>query len=168
MNIRRYYYPGQIVFITQIVKDRKTVFDNPDMVELLKETLANVQKLHSYTMLAYVFLPDHFHLLIQPTGQSNFSQIMHSLKFNFTRTYKQKINCDSSLSFWQKRFWDHVIRDETDLKNHIQYIHYNPVKHGIVADIRTWQDSSYSIWEERGAYNHQGGWIEPEDMAWGE
>ena len=93
---------------------------------------------------------------------------MHSLKFNFTRAYKQKFNYDGSLSFWQKRFWDHVIRNETDLENHFHYIHYNPVKHGIVADIRTWQHSSFSIWEERGAYDHHQGWIEPTDLVWGE
>jgi putative transposase len=168
VNIRRYYNPGQIVFITQIVKDRRTVFDNPEMVNLLRETLVNVQRFHPYTLLAYVFLPDHFHLLIQPTGQSNFSQIMHSVKINFTRGYKQRINYDGSLSFWQKRFWDHIIRDETDLENHIHYIHYNPVKHGIVADMRIWHDSSFSIWEDRGAYDHHQGWIEPEDMVWGE
>ena len=168
MNIRRYYFPGQIVFITQIVKDRKPVFNNPVMVELLYETLINVQKLHPFLLLAYVFLPEHFHLLIQPTGQSNFSQIMHSLKFNFTRVFKQNTNYAGSLSLWQKRFWDHVIRDEKDLENHLHFIHFNPVKHGFEAELSAWQYSSYSTWEDRGFYDHHQEWIEPDNLSWGE
>jgi putative transposase len=135
MNIRRYYFPGQIVFITQVVKDRNPIFNDPKMVVLLKETLLNVKQLHSFSMLAYVYLPDHFHLLIRPTGESNFSQIMHSIKTNFTRHFKLITNHTGSISIWQKRFWDHVIRDEKDLENHIHYIHCNPVKHAYVEDL---------------------------------
>jgi putative transposase len=168
MDIRRYYYPGQIAFITQIVKDRKSKFSNPKMVALLKETLRNVQILHPFSMLAYVFLPDHFHLLIRPEEQTNFSQIMHSLKLNFTKAYKQAINYSGTLNFWQKRFWDHIIRDEIDLENHIHYIHFNPIKHGYVNDISSWPDSSYSVWEERGLYDPHLMWKEPKNSSWGE
>ena len=59
---------------------------------------------------------------------------MHSVKSNFTREYKQKVNETGSAHVWQKRFWDHVIRDERDFENDIHYIHYNPVKHGYVDD----------------------------------
>lgn len=119
-------------------------------------------------MLANVFLPDHFHLLIRPKGETNFSQIMHSLKLNFSLAYKVKTNKTESLKLWQKRFWDHVIRDEIDLENHIHYIHNNPVKHGYVDDISCWDDSSYHFWYERGLNNGFGGWIEPKQSNWGE
>jgi putative transposase len=168
MDIRRYYYPGQIVFITQIVKNRKHVFNNPEIMGLLLKTLQNVKLLHPFDMLAYVFLPDHFHILICPTGESNFSQIMHSVKFNFSRVYKQRINHIDSLTFWQKRFWDHVIRDETDLENHIHYFHYNPVKHGYVSDLQSWRNSSYAEWQERGLYDNLLIWDEPDKCSWGE
>ncbi len=79
----------EIIFITQIVKDRKPAFQNPALVQLLLTTFEEVNKYHPFTILAYVILPDHFHGLIEPTGQSNFSQIMHSLKSNFTKTYKK-------------------------------------------------------------------------------
>jgi len=138
------------------------------MVELLRSTLRTVRELRPFTMLAYVFLPDHFHIIIQPTGESNFSQIMHSLKPNFTKAYKELIGRTESLKFWQKRFWDHVIRDERDLENHLHYIHYNPVKHGFVADPRNWPDSSYREWEKRGLYPKSFAWREPENMLWGE
>jgi len=121
-------------------------------------------------MLGHVFLPDHFHVVIQPTGESTFSDIMHSLKPNFTREYKKLLGLSSSapMKFWQKRFWDHVIRDDRDLENHLHYIHFNPIKHGYVKDTHEWRDSSYLEWEERGLYPPLFKWNEPDDMNWGE
>ena len=168
MNIRRYYYPGQIVFITQVLKDRLPVFDNPEMVALLFNILKNVNSLHPFSLLAYVILPDHFHILIRPSGQSNFSQIMHSLKSNFTYQYKQRMNITGSVNVWQKRFWDHIIRDETDLENHIHYIHFNPIKHGYVNNINDWQQSSVIEWVKRGLYDKTTNWQEPNNQLWGE
>jgi len=170
MNFRRYYIPGSAVFITQVVQDREPVFCNTKYVDLLRQTLRNVRDLHPFAMLGYVFLFDHFHMIIQPTGDGNFSDIMHSLKTNFTREYKELIGLSSSQSmkFWQKRFWDHVIRDDRDFENHLHYIHFNPVKHGYVKDPRDWQDSSYIEWEKRGLYPPAFGWDEPNNMNWGE
>lgn len=168
MDIHRYYYPEQIVFITQIVEDRRKMFANPEMVNLLHQILHNVNEYHPFSMLGYAFLPDHFHILIKPTGQSNFSQIMHSIKRIFTKSFKEKNNIKYSLSLWQKRFWDHVIRDEIDLENHLHYIHFNPVKHGYVKDPAEWNDSSFKTWQNRGLYPTTMEWTEPEDSFWGE
>ena len=168
MNIHRYYFPGQIVFITQIVKDRKKVFADPGSVDLLKNVLRNVNEYHPFSMLGYVFMPDHFHLLFRPTGNSNFSQIMHSLKRNFTKAYKEKIAITRSMNLWQARFWDHVIRDEVDLENHLHYIHFNPVIHGFVNNPKDWQYSSFYVWKNRGLYDGDETWVEPENSSWGE
>ncbi len=84
MNFRRYYIPGSAVFITQVVQNREPVFRDHGNVNLLREILRNVKELHPFVMLGYVFLLDHFHVIIQPTGERNFSDIMHSLKSNFT------------------------------------------------------------------------------------
>ena len=121
-------------------------------------------------MLGYVFLLDHFHIIIQPTGESNFSDIMHSLKPNFTKEYKKLVGLESthSVKLWQKRFWDHVIRDDKDLENHLHYMHFDPVKHGLVKDPRDWQNSSYIEWEKRGLYPSLFKWQEPKDINWGE
>jgi putative transposase len=170
MNFRRYYIPGGAVFITQVVLYREPIFRGPKMVLLLREVLHNVQGLHPFTMLGYVFLPDHLHLLIQPGGESNFSEIMHSFKPNFTKEYKKVLGLSpsQSMKFWQKRFWDHVIRDDRDLENHLHYIHFNPVKHGYTTDPRDWKESSYLEWEKRGLYSAPGNWDEPKNTNWGE
>jgi len=170
MNFHRYYIPGGAVFITQVVQDREPVFRDPKMILLLRETLHKVQELHPFTILGYIFLPDHFHYILQPSGESNFSSIMHSLKPNFTKEYKKVVGLSpsQSMKFWQKRFWDHVIRDDRDFENHLHYIHYNPVKHGYVTDPRDWKDSSYIEWEKRGLYPVPSNWDEPKDFNWGE
>jgi putative transposase len=167
MNIRRYYSPGQIVFITQVVKDRQKVFSDSEMIMLLRKTLHRVQINLPFSMMAYVFLPDHFHMLIRPKEGVIFSQIMQSVKFSFTHDYKKAKGLDRKLNFWQKRFWDHVIRDERDWENHIHYIHWNPVKHGYVNRMDEWLFSSYFEWQKRGAYELWN-WKEPENLKWGE
>lgn len=170
MNFRRYYIPGSAVFITQVVQDRKPVFRDPRNLALLNEILENVRQLHPFDMLGYSFLFDHIHMIVQPTRKSNFSDIMHSFKPHFTREYKKLLGlpASESMKFWQRRFWDHVIRDDHDLENHLHYVHYNPVKHGLVKDPREWKESSYIEWEKRGLYPPAFRWEEPKDNIWGE
>ena len=170
MNFHRYYIPGSAVFITQVVQNREHVFRDARNRNLLRGILRKVREIHPFTMLGYVFLLEHFHIIIQPIGESNFSDIMHSLKMNFTREYKQQLGLPSSQSikFWQKRFWDHVIRGDKDLESHLHYIHFNPVKHGLVKDPREWTESSYVEWENRGLYPRGFSWDEPKNMNWGE
>lgn len=170
MNFRRYYIPGSAVFITQVVQDREPVFRDPTNIDLLCEILRSVKTIHPFRTLGYVFLLDHLHLIIQPTGESNFSDIMHSLKMNFTREHKKRIGLSpsQSMKFWQKRFWDHVIRDDRDLENHLHYVHFNPVKHGLAKDPHDWQYSSYVEWKKRGLYPPELEWDEPQIIDWGE
>ena len=77
-------------------------------------------------------------------------------------------NISSPCHIWQNRFWDHVIRDENDLENHIHYIHANPIKHGYVSDPFQWKNSSIISWQERGFYPNGFGWEEPKAFNWGE
>ena len=160
-NIRRYYAPGAIVFITQVVHQRIPVFSQPHFVDLLRWNLHETKRHHPFSMLAYCLLPDHFHLMLRPTGASNFSAIMHSLKPNFTKDYKSELGIVGRMKFWQKRFWDHVIRDEEDFQRHLDYVHYNPVKHGLVEHPEDWPYSSYRVWKSRGFYPERWGWQLP-------
>ena len=165
MNIKRYYVANAIIFITQVVDHRTPIFAHAPFIDQLRATLRNVKALHPFDMLGYIFLPEHFHLLIRPTGASNFSQIMQSLKRNFTLDYKAQIGIKGRMKFWQKGFWDHIIRDETDFQRHLDYIHYNPVHHGLAATPESWPHSSFSHWQQRNAYPQHWGWSLPATLA---
>lgn len=165
MNFKRYYIPDAIVFITQVVQDRKPVFAHTAHLKLLRKILNQVKILYPFKMWGYAFLPDHFHMLIQPQPPVTFSQIMHSLKTNFTREYKRTVKFDGSMTFWQKRFWEHTIRDEFDFQKHLDYLHFNPVKHGYVKRPDDWMQSSFVEWKSRGAYPERWGWQELQDFS---
>ncbi len=152
-NYHRYYIPDAINFITLVTNGRRPYLKSDPDLSLFSDTLQKVQQIHPFILLAYVYLPDHLHLLMKvqhPNG--NFSPIIQSLKWNFTLNYKKTHQLTGSVSLWQRGFWDHVIRDEQDLKNHIDYIHWNPMKHGLVEDPATWKYSSYVSWQNEGYY----------------
>lgn len=161
MNIRRYYVPNSIVFITQVVDGRVPVFASEQHLTLLRAILREAKVRYPFLMLAYVFFPEHFHLLIKPAEGVTHSDIMHSIKPNFTKQYKKSIGITGSMRFWQPRYWDHVIRDEDDFERHIHYIHYNPVKHGYVRKPEDWPNSSFLDWKQKGYYPEQWGWSLP-------
>jgi putative transposase len=126
------------------------------------DTLRQVQQIHPFNLLAYVILPDHYHFLLNPGNSiGDFSIILRSIKWNYTRNYKQAHHLSNSLSLWQRGFWDHIIRNEQDLKHHLDYIHWNPVKHGLAKSPEGWKHSSFPIWYERDYYPANIEFIEP-------
>jgi putative transposase len=158
-DYRRYYVPNALVFITLVTLDRKPLLGPKEDIDLLWETINWVQIIHPFELEAQVILPDHAHLLMRvDNSKGHFSTVMHSLKRNFTMNYKKFHSISSSFTVWQKRFWDHVIRDEYDLNRHLDYIHWNPVKHGFVDHPEDWPQSSFLDWLERGYYPENWGW----------
>ncbi len=151
-NFRRYYLPDAIVFITAVLRDRRPLFADEANVLLLFDTMRAVQKVHGFHLLAYVILPDHLHWLMQTEPTTNFSIVMKSIKWNYTRNYKVAQGIRDQCVLWQSRFWDHVIRDEADLARHMDYIHYNPVKHGHVSAPTAWPHSTLDHWTRLGYY----------------
>ncbi len=152
-NYHRYYIPDSIIFITSVTKDRTPYLQSKTDIDLFFDTLGNVKRLYPFHLLAYVILPDHFHWLMNmKKSTNNFSDVIRSIKRNFTLNYKNEHNILINLSVWQERFWDHVIRDERDLENHFDYIHWNPVKHGFVKSPQDWNYSTYQFWQKRGYY----------------
>ena len=150
---RRYYITNSIVFITCVTNRRYPYLMHEENLELFMTTVKAVQRIHPFDILAYVLLPDHFHWLIQlPEDQSNFSRFMQSVKWNYTYNYKHHHNIDERLTLWQRGFYDHVIRDDKDFKFHLDYIHWNPVKHNLVVTPNKWRYSSLKTWVEKGLY----------------
>jgi putative transposase len=166
-NFRRYYIPQSIVFITGVTRDRIPYLETKTNLELFWKTLRRVQEIHPFHLLAYVILPDHFHWLMRVDEESgNFSVVLHSIKRNYTLNFKKTHNISTHFNLWQGRFWDHIIRDERDLTNHFDYIHWNPTKHGYTPKPEDWPQSTYLHWLERGYYELGWGWDdEPAHIA---
>lgn len=151
-NVRRYYVPNTPVFITAVCYQRKPFLKNDEGKELLLSVMRDVESSKPFSMIAYVILDDHFHWMIKPHNTHNFSQIMQSVKLRFVHRFKKVRGMDASMSLWQRRFWDHVIRNQEDLSRHLDYIHYNAVKHGYVARPFDYEWSSFKTLVERGKY----------------
>lgn len=163
-RIKRVYVPDAIYFVTAVTKNRQLLFKNQANVALLRQTVREVKELHPFEMRGYGILPDHFHLLFHASEETAVTKILHSIKRNFTINYKKAWHNSKSISLWQKRFWDHVIRNERDFLNHLHYIHYNPVKHGLVTKPEDYPHTSYKEYLKRGWYEIGWGHIEPETI----
>lgn len=164
-RIRRAYVDEGVYFITAVTHNRRPIFTAEAEIERLRQTLRQVKELHPFAMRGYAFLHDHFHLLLQVGAETDISRLMHSTKRNYTVNYKAGRGENGRVSLWQKGFWDHVIRDERDYLNHLDYIHYNPVKHGYATRPEDYPHTSYQEYVRRGWYEVGWGHSEPDDFA---
>ena len=125
----------------------------------LREAFRQTRADRPFEIDAIVILPDHLHAIWQmPPNDDDFSTRWRLIKSRFS----QRIESSEAISasrlktgergIWQRRFWKHAIRDERDYTNHLDYIHYNPVKHGYCEHVTEWPHSSFHRWVERGVY----------------
>ncbi|UCD54771.1 MAG: transposase [Candidatus Omnitrophota bacterium] len=128
-------------FVTSVTYKRKAVFAEEKAVNLFLLTIEYLKLSLDYRIFAFCILSEHIHFIIQPFGKYNLSYIMLMIKGNFSRRFNKMY--DSTGHIWQKRFYDEGIRNEGMLISKIEYIHNNPLKHGIVADIDKFVYSSY-------------------------
>lgn len=163
-RIHRLYIPNALYFIVATVQGRHPIFADESNVELLRETMRRVKGIHPFAMRAYVFLPEHLHLLVQVLGSTTISEVLHSIQRNLTLNYKRAHGIAHETHLWQHGFWDHVIRDEEDLAGHFHYIHYNPVKHGYVKKPEDYVHCSYNEYVKRGWYEIGWGHVEPPEL----
>ncbi|MEO1339984.1 MAG: transposase [Cyanobacteria bacterium J06635_13] len=162
-SYRRMYISGGLYFLTLVTYLRRPLFGKLDNVNLLRAATAKIKAEKPFEIIAAAVLPDQIHFLWQlPPNDSNYSQRISRLKVIFTRAYKkQNGSCDHipasrlkhrESNVWQRRFWEHIIRDEADFQKHLDYIHYNPVKHGLVSCPHFWSYSSFDKWVKRDRY----------------
>jgi len=120
-----------------------------ERIDSLRDAFQEVKKAHPFDIDAIVVLPDHLHSLwTLPEGDDDFSLRWRQIKSAFSRAIEKDERISNSRlrkqerGIWQRRFWEHAIRDEEDFNRHIDYIHINPVKHGYVQRAIDWQFSS--------------------------
>ena len=156
-NYRRWYVPGGTYFFTIVTYQRQPIFANYENIYLLRKAIATVKKEMPFTIIAAVVLPDHLHFIWQlPPKDSAYSKRIGKMKVLFTQSLPKldiphQENSFSSIkhresNVWQRRFWEHTIRDAEDLEKYLNYIHYNPVKHNLVSCPHLWQYSSFHSW----------------------
>lgn len=157
-NYRRDFTKGGIYFFTMVLENRQKDFLIRYINEL-RTAFSETQKYYPFDILAICVLPDHLHMIIElPEGDQNYSRRIQSIKRNFSMKLPQQPSWNESrikrkeLHIWQRRFWEHLIRDDKDLANHMDYIYYNPVKHGYVEYVKDWQYSSFHRDVEKGMY----------------
>ncbi len=154
----RYYKPGQIYFVTCVTFNREPILANHanSLLDIIEEYKNKIR----FEIIAWVIMPDHFHIIIDPK-RNNLSDIMKRIKISFACNMR-KTQGVYSQNIWQKRFWDHIIINENDFNRHIDYIHYNPVKHGLVRNPLEWEHSSFGEFINNGLYEKDWGISIPE------
>ena len=136
--------------MTIVIYKRSPIFNDPRARAILRESWQEVSKRFPFTTDAICLLPDHLHTLITlPDNETNFSIRIREIKRLFTKAYlvefgsakaRNQSRIDKNeATVWQRRFYEHTIRDEHDLNAHTDYIHYNPVKHGLVDRVSEWR-----------------------------
>jgi putative transposase len=162
-NYRRVRIKGGTYFLTLVTYKRENIFASIKNRELLLESINHVNHFHPFFLEAYCILTDHIHLLCRlPEDDDNYSIRIAEIKKCFSRKYleiyERPLPRDASQvkrgesGIWQLRFWEHYIRNEEDLNRHIDYIHYNPVKHGLVNKVIDWPSSSFFDYVKAGYY----------------
>ena len=150
-NYKRIFMDGYSYFITVVTHER-----NPILIKniaLLRESFSVSKQKYHYTIDAIVVLPDHFHMIITPKYAEEYPHIVRTIKQHFSKycpkddyahLYQSKSRERKGYSLiWQKRFYEHTIRNEKDLIEKIRYMQKNPVKHGYVDEIDKWKYSSF-------------------------
>ena len=153
---RRAHVPGGAFFFTVAIAGRSS-----DAlvrhIGLLRSAYAAVQKERPFETIAICVLPDHLHAIWSlPADDPDFAIRWNIIKGNFSRRLPASQSRSMSKiarrekGIWQRRYWEHAIRDDTDMARHVDYIHFNPVKHGLVSRVADWPHSSFHRYVERG------------------
>ena len=163
MRYRRVFQAGASYFFTLVTHERAPIFRETAAIDLYRRAVEKVRCDWPFAVEAEVVLPDHIHMLwTLPDGDANYPRRVRLVKATFTRFFlgrHQQVGARSESriakreqSVWQRRYWEHLIKDDRDFQAHLDYIHINPVKHGLVAAARDWPHSTFLTWVERGAY----------------
>jgi putative transposase len=163
VSYRRNFVPGGSYFFTVNLADRRLRLLT-QRVEFLRAAFRYAQKRHPFAVEATVILPDHLHAIwTLPDGDSDFALRWRLIKTEFSRALPMREEISKSRTdkgergVWQRRYWEHTLRDEKDFERAVEYIHFNPVKHGHVGRVRDWPYSSFHRMVRQGIY--------PEDWA---
>ncbi len=163
-NYRRAWVPGGTYFFTVNLLERRSSDLLVRHIKQLRDAVAVVKNAHPFRIHGWVVLPDHLHCVIEmPQQDANFALRWRLIKMGFSKS----LACAEKRSavrrsrgergIWQRRYWEHLIRDEKDYIAHMDYVHINPVKHGLVTNVVDWPHSTFHRLVEQGVYSKDWG-----------
>jgi putative transposase len=158
-NYRRAFVAGGTWFFTVNLLQRHGNNLLVREIELLRRVVQQVRQKHPFHIDAWVVLPEHLHcVLTLPPGDSDFSLRWRLIKSAFSRALPREERISATRQkygergIWQRHYWEHLIRDELDFQRHVDYVHVNPLKHGLVKRVRDWPYSTFHQNVEKGIY----------------
>jgi putative transposase len=153
---------GTTFFFTVVTHKRRAILCNEPVISVLRDAISRVRQTRPFVIDALVLLPDHLHCVwTLPSGDADFSirwsLIKHHVSYVCGNRYVEAAPTPSRRKHrdggvWQRRFWEHRIRDDADLQRHVDYIHFNPVKHGLTRQASQWRYSSFHRYVTEGLY----------------
>ncbi len=161
MQYRRAIAPGGTLFFTVVTDRRRPILASAEAVDALREAFRSVRRSRPFEIDAIVVMPDHLHCIwTLPPGDVDFSTRWRLVKTGFTKHCPDILRrapdtarlTRGEQAVWQHRYWEHQIRDDADFARHVDYIHYNPVKHGLARSPLEWPYSSFGRYVEAGVY----------------
>ena len=164
-NYRRLYIPGSTVFLTWVTHQRAPILTQPCNITLFRKAVDKARTEAPFEIIAAVILPEHVHFVWKlPQQDSNYSKRVSRIKVLFTRAlrgnkaqsgiHNRSRRKHRESDVWQRRFWERTIQNEQHLARCLDYVHYNPVKHGLVDCPHRWSHSSFQKWVKAGHYPH--------------
>jgi len=182
-NYRRRYAAGGTYFFTLVTHERRPLFLNPVARRILRESIQLEQAQRPFSLFAICLLPEHLHAVwTLPDRDSNYSTRWRRIKEEFTNRWLTSGGEEGARNasrqrkqergIWQRRFWEHTVRDADDLKRCVDYTHWNPRKHNLACRIKDWPWSTFSQFVEAGEYELDWGGTDPtpgwNSPEWGE
>jgi putative transposase len=182
-DYQRRFVPGGMFFFTVVTYARRPILTTDAGRRFLHKAIKTVQAGRAFELFATVLLPDHWHLVMRlPDSDTDYSTRMKRVKEEFTTEWLLAKLPESHVTsaqstkgergIWQPRFWEHTIKDEDDLERCVDYIHWNPRKHGVAKRVRDWQWSSFHRFVKAGQYEIDWGGEAPDKIVgeedWGE
>jgi putative transposase len=164
---RRLWVSGGTYFFTVNLVDRSRRL-LVERFDLLRAATCAVRRNHPFEIVAWVVMPNHLHAVwTLPAGDIDFATRWMLIKQSFARGIPMEERVAASRrrkgerGIWQRRYWEHLIRDERDLRHHVDYIHFNPVKHGLAMRVADWPYSSFHRFVREGTLPPE--WAGPPD-----
>jgi len=176
---RRKYVAGGTYFFTVVTYRRQPLLTTELGRRSLREALLTVKKQSPFKLFAICLLPDHLHCVwLLPRGDSDYSSRWKRIKREFSMRWLAGGGTEAEVTLaerhearrgiWQPRFWEHTVRDEEDLERCVDYLHWNPRKHGLVRRVRDWPYSSFHRFVRAGQYDLDWGGTQPESLRQGQ